>query len=479
MCIIPFLSLGQFDTTWTRTYGGFGEDNARDIIKTHDEGVLIVGSTSSFGLGNSQIYFLKLDSLGEISWSRTYGGNSIEWANTVIQTLDHGYVAAGYTTSYGKGGYDAYIIKIDSAGNFMWDYANGTEEWNFVNDIVEISENQYVVAGKTYNDTNFTMDAWIFKISEGDQNPDWEKYYDSSGEDEFRSLVYDTNGILMVSGFGRSVLNNHLDALLCQYDTNGNINYVKHFGDTLDDSFHDIIQRENGDFVLVGYFEDTLTSEKDPMIMSVDSSGNQFWVDRWSSGLDGSINKVIEYEPNQYAVVGTTKVGNSEDLFVVITYPNGGFYWQGNTYGKSGQEDGQGIIRTKHGNLWLAGTTDSEAYDANFTDIFLLQTDSVGKQTNVDDFTFYQDINVIASTYTDDYLYSGIKVSKSNTSIQITSSSEDNIELSIYNISGQLLSTNTFNSNHSIDLSNLPGNVYIFSIKQNDNLIYTDKILKF
>ena len=72
--------------------------------------------TLSFGAGNLDIWVSKLNSDGTIDWQITYGGNEQEYANSIQQTSDGGYVLAGDTTSFGAGSYDAWILKLNSDG---------------------------------------------------------------------------------------------------------------------------------------------------------------------------------------------------------------------------------------------------------------------------------------------------------------------------------------------------------------------------
>jgi len=105
------------DTLWTRTYGGSVNDEGWSVQKTGDGGYVIVGTTNSFGAGDSDIYLIRTDATGDTLWTRTYGGASDDWGYCVEQTPDGGYVIAGSTYSFGAGLDDLYLIKTDSLGN--------------------------------------------------------------------------------------------------------------------------------------------------------------------------------------------------------------------------------------------------------------------------------------------------------------------------------------------------------------------------
>ncbi len=104
------------DTLWTRTYGGTQEDYGYSVYQTKDGGYIIGGQTKSYGSGSWDIYLIKTDSLGDVLWTRTYGGENEDRGGFVQQTEDGGYIIAGHTGSYGARITDIYLIKTDSLG---------------------------------------------------------------------------------------------------------------------------------------------------------------------------------------------------------------------------------------------------------------------------------------------------------------------------------------------------------------------------
>jgi hypothetical protein len=103
-------SLG--DTLWTNRFGGEFEDQARAVIESDNGGVVVAGFTKSYGEGKADILVYKLDSRGQLLWSKTIGGSQDEFANDLIQAIDGGFVVAGSTESFGEGGADMYLVKL-------------------------------------------------------------------------------------------------------------------------------------------------------------------------------------------------------------------------------------------------------------------------------------------------------------------------------------------------------------------------------
>jgi hypothetical protein len=102
---------------WAKTYGGTGWDEAYSVRQTSDGGYIVAGYTGSFGAGSYDALLIKTDANGNVQWAKTYGGTYWDYAYSVQQTSDGGYIVAGWTHSFGAGSYDALLIKTDANGN--------------------------------------------------------------------------------------------------------------------------------------------------------------------------------------------------------------------------------------------------------------------------------------------------------------------------------------------------------------------------
>ena len=92
-------------------------DEAYAITPTRDGGYIVAGNTWSFGNGEDDVYLIKIDDNGNKIWQKTYGGSDYDEAYAITPTKDGGYIVAGGTESFGNGGWDVYLIKIDKNGN--------------------------------------------------------------------------------------------------------------------------------------------------------------------------------------------------------------------------------------------------------------------------------------------------------------------------------------------------------------------------
>lgn len=151
------------DTVWTRTYGGLEYDSGASVAQTLDGGYIIVGNTSSFGAGGADVYLLKTDSSGDTVWTRTHGGSADEYGYSVAQTSDGTYIIAGFTYSLGAGGADVYLLKTDSSGDTIWTRTYGGSAEDVGNSVAQTSDGGYIVAGYTYSFGAGGYDVYLIK----------------------------------------------------------------------------------------------------------------------------------------------------------------------------------------------------------------------------------------------------------------------------------------------------------------------------
>jgi len=151
---------------WIKTIGGINQEWGYSIVQTSDGGFAIAGYTSSFGAGNDDIYVIKLDANGNLQWTKTIGGTNLEWGYSIVQTSDGGFAIVGYTESFGAGLQDVYVVKLDANGNLQWTKTIGGANVDFGNSIVQTSDGGFVIAGHTnsFSGGGGIYDVYIIKL---------------------------------------------------------------------------------------------------------------------------------------------------------------------------------------------------------------------------------------------------------------------------------------------------------------------------
>ena len=165
--VLPLANAQQ----WAITYGGSDWDEALLIQETDDGGYIVAGYTYSFGAGNEDIWVLKLDEDGNVEWQKTYGGSDEDWAHSIQQTSDGGYIVAGYTYSFGAGEGDFWVLKLDENGNVEWQKTYGGSDYDRAKSIQQTDDGGYIVAGSTYSFGAGYYDFWVLKLDENGEIP--------------------------------------------------------------------------------------------------------------------------------------------------------------------------------------------------------------------------------------------------------------------------------------------------------------------
>ena len=93
-------------------YDGDGSDYGRSIQQTLDGGFIVAGYTSSFGAGSDDFWLLKLSKIGEVIWQKTYGGSGKDSAYSIQQTSDEGFIVAGSSLSFSGTNTDLFVLKL-------------------------------------------------------------------------------------------------------------------------------------------------------------------------------------------------------------------------------------------------------------------------------------------------------------------------------------------------------------------------------
>ncbi len=149
---------------WDKSFGGTDEELASSVHQTSDGGYILAGSTESYDAGDWDVWLVKTDSSGNKQWDKTFSGTDDDWALSVRQTSDGGYILTGYTESYGAGSRDAWLVKTDSDGNKVWDKTFGGTSHDWALSVQQTSDGGYILAGLTHSYGVGGYDFWLIKV---------------------------------------------------------------------------------------------------------------------------------------------------------------------------------------------------------------------------------------------------------------------------------------------------------------------------
>src|ERR1051326_7472947 len=171
-----------------KTYGGNKDDYGFYLAQTSDSGYVIAGRTSSFGNGGYDGLLMRVNKKGNIIWSKAVGGNSDDYFQTVIKTSDGGYIAVGQTKSFGNTAGDGWLVKFDALGNIQWTkkYGDGNVNGDIAFDVVELSGGGYAFCG-THRYAAGVAEGFVVRV-DNQGNVVWSKQYGATGSDQLWGL---------------------------------------------------------------------------------------------------------------------------------------------------------------------------------------------------------------------------------------------------------------------------------------------------
>lgn len=251
------------DLQWAKTYGGTGNDLMEESYPTSDGGVVMVGYSTSFGAGGRDVYLVKVDSNGNLQWTKTFGGSGDEGGADVLQANDGGYIVVGTNSNT-----QLYLIKTDATGNLSWSRFYDILGTTGVS-LIQTSDKGYVLAGTMFNPS---QDIFLMK-TDSIGNVQWSKSHAASGGPDYVSSIESaSDGGYIVSG--QRGLGANEDFYLIKTDASGNIEWTKAHGGLDEDEIHSVKLTPDGGFICAGQTRSFGGGDIDAFIMKTDRQGN-------------------------------------------------------------------------------------------------------------------------------------------------------------------------------------------------------------
>lgn len=300
---------------WSRIWGGSGEDVGYFVQETRDGEFIVTGSTKSFTMGEELLWLVKTDRNGSLNWDRTFGGfvsSSGDGGWSVDETDDGGFITTGYTQSQGNGRKDLWLLKTNGQGSRIWDKTFGGREDDVGMSVLQSRDGGYIVAGRTASFGKGGDDIWLLKTdSQGDEL--WNETFGGKQDDAGFQVVELGEGYALVgrteSGSDKKKI------ILIKVDPNGQ----KLWERTYRGSSASSLQSTTEDGYIIAGRIDNKETGRDALIIKTDSTGSE----EWSMTLGGSADDigtfVIQNKDGTYTMAGiTSSYGQgSEDAWLV------------------------------------------------------------------------------------------------------------------------------------------------------------------
>lgn len=452
------------------TFGGNGDDVAYSGKITLDRQYIVAGSTSSYGNGNTDVYLVKVDSMGSPVWVKFFGGFGNEVGNSVIQLSDSGFVVAGFTNSFGAGGYDAYVIRTDKNGILIWQKTFGGLDWDFANDVVLGSDGNLFVVGHTNSFGSGNKDGFLIKFDLSGTLL-LQKFYGGAENEELRSVIATNDNFIATVGYTESRGEINGDGYFLKLDLNGDTLFTRTFGGPYKDYACDLVQKgaaENDAYFLSGAKTFTSGGKTHSYMYKISSTGSFLLdADYFRNAGDEAFISVTNTYLNTYltgfarsAVITGLKM--QEEAF--ITYYNG-FYYKINAAGSSSDEFVYSMEGTKDGGYLSVGSTSS--YGSIGKDVFFVKRDST--------VITYSSVVGLEEREKKDNLV----ILRNGDFITILFTDTKEKKIQVVDVNGRILANyETSGTGLGINFSDYRGGMYILRIEYSDGGLQHYKFLK-
>jgi hypothetical protein len=279
---------------WDKTFGGIGPDDYVILTALNTNEYLVVGYSNSMiggdktvaNFGGTDLWAVKFDTLGNKIWDNVYGGSDNEaWhvysSNTYglgVIPMENGSFVVGTTTlsqmsgnvsGLGFGGRDIWLMKADSAGNYLWDVTyGGSTNFDFFGSMMHTSDNGIIIVGTTGSPQGGSItdpqiggwDVWVIKL-DSLGNKQWDKRYGGTGEDYGISISEAPGGGYWVSADTKSPQGFDIseppygtcDYWIFKIDSVGNKIWDKRFGGPGNNRVSNFVIMPDSSIFLAGY----------------------------------------------------------------------------------------------------------------------------------------------------------------------------------------------------------------------------------
>lgn len=362
--------------TFQKTYGGSGSDAGYYVQQTNDGGYIITGYTQSFGVGYTSVYLIKTNIYGDTLWTKTYGGTNMNFGYCVEQTSDGGYIVTGYTNSFGAGIYDVYLIKIDSIGNLLWTKTYGGTNIDYGYSVQQTIDGGYIISGCTGSYGVGNYDFYLIK-TDANGNLLWTKTFGEINGDVAGAIQQTSDGGYIMSGSSSNINTGFSDVCLIKTDSSGNMLWLKTFGGSDADFGFSVQQTMDGGYIVTGSTSSFGVGAADVYLIKSDSLGNLLWTKTFGGVSDDYGTSVKQTSDSGYIITAYTYsfVTGFHDGYLLKTNYSGDTLWT-KTFGGIGYDALNSVQQTFDGGYIIAGFTNS--FGASPHDVYIIKTDSMG-----------------------------------------------------------------------------------------------------
>jgi hypothetical protein len=384
---------------WGVNFGSRYEDQAAEIQPTFDGGYVLAGTYTLFTSAAANDYWvLKFDASGQPEWQHMYSLSRArniresQYARSIRQTRDGGFIVAGETNMFRRYGdfgtpidYDIWILKLTSEGSIEWQRAFGTLKDDKARCVDQTRDGGYIIAGSipdVYEDKR--GNCWLIKLSPGGEL-EWEKSYQDFFPLTGRCVQQTRDGGYVVAGINAQT-GKGSDFGLLKLSAGGDVEWQRSYGGNSNEYPNSLQQTTDGGFILAG---DTSIADEpgthDALVMKISLSGDIEWQRIYKGDGDDILYSIRQTADRGYIAAGKTSSPGTQndDFWLLKLNPAGGIEWQ-HAYGGYNNDAAYSADQTADGGYIIAGETMTYAKETDISgrtasNLLVLKLNAVGE----------------------------------------------------------------------------------------------------
>lgn len=309
-------SMGE--QVWTKAIGNQNFAEASDIGIDANDNFIISGHYKIIEDDNSEALVVKANPDGDIIWAKTFGGPEMEAAKSIWVMQDGSYLISAISSSYSvSGDFDMLVMKIDSDGELLWTKMIGTSGYENVLKAIELSNGNIAILGHTDNESSAQYDITITILDENGSYL-WGKTYGEAGI-EIAWAMMEHDGAIYFCGDTTSMGAGYADPYIVKIDLDGNILWQYTYGGPYADHGTALTVAKDGSVVLGGLTSSASAGGLDMMLLKLSKEGTLLWSKSFGGEGKEVLFDMIRTNEGGYTLAGYTKSFDADiiDIYFV------------------------------------------------------------------------------------------------------------------------------------------------------------------
>jgi hypothetical protein len=379
LLVFLFLSILSFpQITFQRTYGGDMDDYATSVAQLSDGGYILAGSTWSFWQGMEELCLVKTDAYGDTLWTRVFGKSTgysgSGSSEQVLPSGDGGFIISSTTTSFGAGLQDCYVIRTNSEGVLLWSQTYGVTGKDYGGAICEYPGGGWILAGQS-SSFGGNGDMLLLCIDTSG-NVVWDRSIGGPNGYSVKSIRCTADHGFLLAGWTTYSSPDNANLFILKTDSLGYPVWWKGYGGPGHEEAIDVIPDDSG-FMIAGTTGSYGAGYTDYCLIRTDLNGDRVWSKTYGGQYNPNLVSIRKCNDNGYIMGGTTywTGTGASAIFLIRTNPDGDTLWT-RSFNNSVTDRANSIVETQDGGFIICGQSIRPGTIRQ--DIFLIKTDSNG-----------------------------------------------------------------------------------------------------